>query len=422
MHAATRLELSMSLANLPLDSSPFKEYLPIVEEVVYRDFFPVDIFVRKIPNFKSKRSYEKLLAMVDELEGLKWGLPDSTQLFLPAYLDHISFFGGGLVTDSDAIRDFFNPAYLAEFLADSEFGPFVRLNCAAKRREDLIKSFHFTVNYFNVSDWPQRKSLADQLRAICRKYQADLDPIPYAFPLVYLDNAELQVPSMLQTWGMAVLATAGITLAFLSVQISSHMPPSKAWPATFRSAGLVTTSLFSIQIGVVGGLQILGETINTLSVITNIVTVGLAVDFTAHVCLKYETTDQTRSAPERIAETVVWLAPPLVQGGMTTMVAVVTLSLVRCGLMRVFYKSVCLVIGFGLAHGFIVIPLLYSLFHISPIGSQKISISAAFSTQQIHRESLILPAKIEDDSSVKQSHSIIATMRGVQLRVSIKLG
>lgn len=126
-----------------------------------------------------------------------------------------------------------------------------------------------------------------------------------------------------------------------------------------------------------GGLAALGVALSPLSLICLLITVGFAVDFTAHIVLRMEACDPAAPAPDRvlspipasegqerkevqIAETIRWMGWPLVQAGATTAAGVLCLSPVPCDLMRTFWQSVCLVVGLGLAHAFLIIPLAYT--------------------------------------------------------------
>lgn len=84
--------------------------------------------------------------------------------------------------------------------------------------------------------------------------------------------------------------------------------------------------------------------------ITIIMSVGFSVDYTAHITYGYVISKETHPR-KRISEALGALGWPLVQGGVSTILAVSTLANVPAYMIVTFFKTVFLAISIGLLHG-----------------------------------------------------------------------
>jgi len=91
-------------------------------------------------------------------------------------------------------------------------------------------------------------------------------------------------------------------------------------------------------------------------------TIEFSVYYTARVCYCYQVADRSLSSREKMRRTMETVGWPIVQGACATVVAVLPLTLFQCYVLRVFYRTVILVVLIGLAHGLLILPVIMSAF------------------------------------------------------------
>lgn len=123
----------------------------------------------------------------------------------------------------------------------------------------------------------------------------------------------------------------------------------------------VAFSIVSIELGVVGYMALWGVNLDTISMVNLIMCIGFSVDFTAHICYAYMSSESTRPA-ERVRESLYALGLPIIQGAVSTVLGVSALILAGSYIFMVFFKMIFLVIVFGALHGMLLLPVLLSLF------------------------------------------------------------
>ncbi len=143
----------------------------------------------------------------------------------------------------------------------------------------------------------------------------------------------------MQAVGIALLAMVVIALLFFP------QAESVFW---------VFYSLLSIDVGVIGLLILWGADIDPMSMIDITMSIGFSIDFTAHFCFQFYRKGNSRS----MLDTVDAIAWPLVQCGFSTLFAVLPLGFVGAYVVRTFFRTVVLVVGLGLLHALIILPVL----------------------------------------------------------------
>lgn len=92
-----------------------------------------------------------------------------------------------------------------------------------------------------------------------------------------------------------------------------------------------------------------------------IMAIGLAVDFSIHICYRYHRCDPTMTADAKVIETLSIVGYPIVQAGGSTLWAMATLPFIPAYLIRVFFQTVVLVNVFGLFHALLWLPQFISI-------------------------------------------------------------
>lgn len=115
-------------------------------------------------------------------------------------------------------------------------------------------------------------------------------------------------------------------------------------------------SLISISMGVCGFLCLWGSDLDSVSMGCIIMAIGLAVDFSIHICYRYHRCINAKTANEKVIETLSIVGFPILQAGCSTLWAMTTLPLIPAYLVRVFYQTVVLVNVIGLFHALLWLP------------------------------------------------------------------
>ncbi|MCL4144429.1 UNVERIFIED_CONTAM: hypothetical protein GTU68_007813 [Idotea baltica] len=153
-------------------------------------------------------------------------------------------------------------------------------------------------------------------------------------------------PITIQAVSIAVIAMVGISLIFI--------------PNPWCSL-LVGVAIVSIETGVVGYMSLWGVNLDQISMINLIMCIGFSVDFSAHISYAYLTA-KVETSEERLKECLYSLGLPIVQGGLSTIVCIVTFVLAPSYVYVTFFKIVFLVVFFAIIHGLLLIPVLLSMF------------------------------------------------------------
>lgn len=127
--------------------------------------------------------------------------------------------------------------------------------------------------------------------------------------------------------------------------------------------------------------------ISSTSNIALTLAVGLTIDFSAHIGLAFmEATGKSRY--ERVLSAMANLGPPLLHGGISTLLAVSVLSMAVGYAFIIFFRMFILIIGFGMFHGMIVVPQILSL--VGPKGYNP-SIDTPVNRDELESDTKSLP-------------------------------
>lgn len=118
------------------------------------------------------------------------------------------------------------------------------------------------------------------------------------------------------------------------------------------------TVLFTI-INVAGFACFWGLSIDTTFAIFVTISIGLCVDYSAHIAHGFMVEDGSRN--ERMEKTLVKIGPAVLNGGISTFVAFMLLSTSKSKVFFTFFQIFFLVVVFGLYHGLIFLPVVLGL-------------------------------------------------------------
>lgn len=121
----------------------------------------------------------------------------------------------------------------------------------------------------------------------------------------------------------------------------------------------VIITIGSIEAGVMGLMYVWNINLDVISMICLIMCIGFSVDFSAHVSYHFMAADE-ESADERVRSSLTAFGTPIIQGGTSTILAVVVFSVMPSYILQSFVKMLLLVIVLGVVHGLFLLPVLLS--------------------------------------------------------------
>ncbi len=109
----------------------------------------------------------------------------------------------------------------------------------------------------------------------------------------------------------------------------------------------------------VGMLHFWGLTVDTISCVNIVLAIGLCVDYSAHIAHAFIV--EKGSSSDKAAAALASMGPAILNGGVTTFLALVLLGFSESHVFAVFFKVFFLTVVFGLFHGLVFLPVVLSL-------------------------------------------------------------
>jgi len=129
--------------------------------------------------------------------------------------------------------------------------------------------------------------------------------------------------------------------------------------ADITASLMVMVCVGMVLVDVLGFMHFWGLTIDVVSSINVIISIGLCVDYSAHVAHMF--LNKRGSRQERAAQTLYDIGPAVLNGGFSTFIATITLCASDSHVFVSFFRIFFLVVIFGLFHGLIFLPIMFSL-------------------------------------------------------------
>jgi len=128
---------------------------------------------------------------------------------------------------------------------------------------------------------------------------------------------------------------------------------------SLRGACIVIFCVAATIIEVAGFMHFWGLTVDVISCNTLVISIGLCVDFSAHIAHGFLSVSGTRT--RRVAQTFTKIGPAVLNGGMSTLLAFILLSTSESYVCLSFFKIFFLICVFGLYHGLIALPVILAV-------------------------------------------------------------
>ncbi|CAI2357187.1 unnamed protein product [Caenorhabditis sp. 36 PRJEB53466] len=343
IYGCSILRVDISPVKYIRDNSPIQTFVALADKYIWADNVMPTFHIMNPPDLRDAGSRAKLNELVFRLEHTDYSIGRvSTNLWVWQYQQYLNDFPNINYTidfyDRKNMRDFFSQ------LDYSQYRDKVRIMDNITNGEPCIAAFSFQTSFYGLDSWDKRQAELFHWRDILKEYPEYDMFLSGIFSPFLIDQRHTIAPSSMQTIGSALAMMALISFFFLPDALSVF---------------LMTWSLLSISMGVCGGLALLGSDLDSVSMGCIVMAIGLAVDYSVHICYRYHRSEYT-TAKEKVADTLASVAWPITQAVSSTLVGLACTILVPAYLVRVFFQTVYLVNIIGLIHALVWLPQLIS--------------------------------------------------------------
>ncbi|CAD5117817.1 DgyrCDS6566 [Dimorphilus gyrociliatus] len=331
IYGCTRVDLGMELSRLAPDNSYVISYYAEQNRYFKKYFYSVSIAIEEeidylnLNNIKEinnvRQNLKNLENVHDEYLGNDWLLD----------FERFKTKHNIVINSQDALynvlkNQFLNqPAYRA-----------YNLDIAFSNKRILASRFWVTTKDSGPST--TQVELMKDARKITENAKLKMFSFAALYPIIEQYVAVL--PNTLQNIGIATATMLVISLVLI--------------PDVFTIIW-VTLSIASICAGVIGFMAFWSVNIDTISMINLVMCIGFSVDFTAHTSYAFVKSSGETNL-EKMQHAFEKIAFPVLLGGLSTILGLMGMAATNVYIFRVFFKTMLLVMLFGLLHGLLFLP------------------------------------------------------------------
>ncbi|CAJ0942847.1 unnamed protein product, partial [Mesorhabditis belari] len=328
----------------PADSVLVKAVRKI--EPVFNQFFPLHIYVSNPPNITNPSEYSSFYSLVHHLEGLPMVYDGNrTVLFLNQYEKFDK-------QTTQMLSSLFFASEQNHPLTLHNLGPFLDIlgnpPTIKYRRpeksgdEGHLDAFAMTIIAKGMHEWGERAKYEELVRQTLKEYPQ------FNATLFDADSAVLAV----------ILTTRDDLIGSICLTVACMACVCVLFISNKAGVVIVTAVISSICFCLVGMLSWWGVDMDPVMQVDVLLATGFSVDYTAHIAYQYY---QAKGSPEdKIYQSLSEMAIPMLQAGISTFLCMLPLIFIQTYTIVCFAKTIFIVVGCGLYHGLIVLPVLLS--------------------------------------------------------------
>uniref|UniRef100_A0A915PS92 Serine/threonine-protein phosphatase n=1 Tax=Setaria digitata TaxID=48799 RepID=A0A915PS92_9BILA len=376
----TKVSTDFDMENLYLESSVMNGISRQLQRFNLNEAFVVNFALYPMPNFADVFIRNKFDHLVEELETIpKFGMgSDGTVLWTRDFADAVAFWGD----ESNFWRQDKLLSAFREYEMDEKF---ITTEKTADGTE-VISGFFWSITYHNMNNFLDVRKLMQLRRSIIAKY-AKFFNVSSHHPLekVPTESAASASTNFIQTAFSAVVLMSALVYFFIT---------------NLCAVITVVISILSISFGALAYLHLWNVRLDAISLISLLMSIGFSVDYSAHICYHYlsqkdnekkksdehchqpisiivgsdanlrdlsilpsnnssiRCTNSGVNTKQRFLITFRGVGWPVVQSGLSTLLGILPMVMVKAYVVAVFWKTIILLIGLGLIHALILLPVI----------------------------------------------------------------
>ncbi|KFD58415.1 hypothetical protein M513_00641 [Trichuris suis] len=307
------------------------------------------VVINRPQNLTLSKNRDRLFDLLRELEHKDYTLgSNATIFFLKEYLNYLNNLGA-LISNVNTLWT----VDLKDWIRYTGGRPLWDTDIVwgdPKKGEDqyLIKAFRFQIGLKGFDTASEQVAVVKHLRKTASRYP-ELNVTTYHEFWPHVDQYMSVAPT---TW-------RNLSVSFVSMIIIAMIMIPNLYCGLF-----ITMSMLSINVGVYGYMSLWGVNLDCISMITLIMSIGFAVDLSAHISYGYICAQGTPA--QRASHSLQVLGFPVLLSALATLLGVSVLSVAEVPLIVTFFKTVFLVMVLGLLHSHIFLPTALTLFLPNP--------------------------------------------------------
>uniref|UniRef100_A0A0K0FCQ3 SSD domain-containing protein n=1 Tax=Strongyloides venezuelensis TaxID=75913 RepID=A0A0K0FCQ3_STRVS len=336
-----KLKTNNSIDKMALPDSYLKHFQKQFEKAA-SSMQPISIFVKNPGDLRNPKNMQKIKNLVKEFENTKYSYgEESTFFWLTPYEEFLSFYSDTPEFTYTELPAFFKSGtyfYMKTFVHYNE-------SACLEDNPQCVSAFFFITNFHNVIKYHELIPAVEDWRRIADKYK-DLDVYPYSDHAPFVDQTLSINNNIFGSVAAALICTAIICFIFIP-----HIP----------SILCSVFSVFSCSYGIFGILSLWGVDLDPLSMAALLMAIGFSVDFTSHISYHYYKSS-CEHPRRKIQEALGVIGLPMIQVGVSTIIALIPLLFKQSYLAMVFLKTIVAVVVLGMFHGLIILPAILTSF------------------------------------------------------------
>merc|ERR1711871_1228804 len=201
-----------------------------------------------------------------------------------------------------------------------------------------------TLSLAETSTGDKRYETMTSVRAEMKKMFPTASAFPYSYNFLYWEEVGVIDVELMRN----LLICGGVIICIIAILIPN-----------FLIAAIVVVNICVSVVEILGLMHWWGVTISVTSTIYILLSVGLCVDYSAHIAHIFVIS--TGTARERSISALTRIGPCTFHAIISTFLAVVVLFFSKSYVFRVFFKALCLVVFIGGSHGIFLLPAILSV-------------------------------------------------------------
>ncbi|KHN71574.1 Patched domain-containing protein 3 [Toxocara canis] len=349
-YGASQIKPGIKPEKLFLADSPMLRAGEIRDAYYFKERAPMFVFVTKVGNLSDPVRRARMDMMVKEFESIPQCSGSQFSLYWRReYEKYLSSEANELAAleleeedgasaqpySTESIRQFIN------WPENRQWGGFIKINNETGRIESFLITFAYHGD--NMTEYSEMLRLLTIWRSIVDKYP-DLGASVFLENGAFIDQLPVLLPFTVQTSVCTLIVMTVVCYMFMCDK---------------GTVLIASSSIFSIFIGVVGLMTLWGITLDPISMSIIILSIGLSVDFPAHIAYHFHQKcieDENLTVTNRMTLSLREIGFPLIQCCTSTMFCFLCVLFVDCYLSWVLVKSVIIIVSLGIIHALFVVP------------------------------------------------------------------